>query len=142
MDKSTNIQEEFQPGQHVTFMVKAITEIGMRGVIGVNTLATISLNHILDLPIASWQKAFKEGQKIKCRVLNKKEGKNAYQLTAKPALVNSHDEIITDYDKEMIDKIAVGLCVKVLDTGAIITFYNNVKAFLPNSEVQKVAGLK
>uniref|UniRef100_A0AC34G2X4 S1 motif domain-containing protein n=1 Tax=Panagrolaimus sp. ES5 TaxID=591445 RepID=A0AC34G2X4_9BILA len=142
MKKDVEINEEFHAGQHVTLTVKVIADTGIRGTIGINTRATVIVHHTLDLPIASWQKAFKEGQKVKCRILYKHADKHIYYLTAKPTLVNSNDEIITEYDKEYIGKFAAGLCAKLLDSGAIITFYNRVKAFLPLSEVKKITGLK
>uniref|UniRef100_A0A914XYH7 S1 motif domain-containing protein n=1 Tax=Panagrolaimus superbus TaxID=310955 RepID=A0A914XYH7_9BILA len=142
MDKDVDVNEEFQPGQHVTLTVKVIADTGLRGTIGLHTRATVIVHHTLDLPIASWQKAFKDGQKVKCRILYKHADKHIYYLTAKPALVNSNDEIIAEYDKECIGKFAAGLCAKILDSGAIITFYNRVKAFLPLSEFKKITGLK
>jgi rRNA biogenesis protein RRP5 len=142
MNKAVEVSEEFQPGQRVTFTVKVIADTGLRGTIGLSTRATVIVHHTLDLPIASWQKAFKEGQKVKCRILYKHADKHIYYLTAKPALVNSNDEIITEYSKENVGKFTSGLCAKMLDSGAIISFYNRVKAFLPLSEVKKIAGLK
>ncbi|KAE9552364.1 hypothetical protein FO519_004409 [Halicephalobus sp. NKZ332] len=140
--KANSIVEEHQPGQLVTVKIDAIVDIGVRVTFGLNKHGTIFANHTLDMVSQSWKKAFKVGQKIKSRVLYKDDLKNHYYLTSKPALVDSSDSIITDYDEGLIGSTATGMCTHIGVHGVVIAFFNKVAGFLPTNQANLINELK
>ena len=140
--KANSIAEDHQPGQLVTVKIDAIVDIGLRVSFGLSKHGTIFANHTLDLHSQSWKKAFKVGQKIKCRLLYKDDLKNHYYLTSKPALVDSTDSIVTDYDPDLVGSTATGMCTHIGVHGAVIAFFNKVAGFLPLNQANLVDDLK
>uniref|UniRef100_A0A7E4UPB4 S1 motif domain-containing protein n=1 Tax=Panagrellus redivivus TaxID=6233 RepID=A0A7E4UPB4_PANRE len=142
LKSGASVNTDLVPGQRITATVKSVVDAGLLVTIGMHTNGNIPAEHVFDIPIAAWKNAFTVGQKIKCRVLNKAPNRNNYFLTAKPSLVNMTEEPVTEYDPSLVGKIVVGFCTRILERGAVVRFFNNVKALLPDHEAAKIPALK
>lgn len=78
------------------------------------------------------------GQTIKCRLLYADEAHNRVVLTHKQGLVDSKCAIVTNYDPSLVDSLAEGFVVKVIDAGVLVAFYNRVKGFLKVKELKRL----
>ncbi|ORZ36192.1 hypothetical protein BCR44DRAFT_1402217 [Catenaria anguillulae PL171] len=93
----------------------------------------VPTHHISDITLLSPEKRFPEGSKHKFRVLNV-DGMR-FALTAKKTLVSSDLPIISDYARERVGTIGHGTIVTVRDNGCVVQFFNNVRAFVPISDM-------
>lgn len=77
--------------------------------------------------------------KLKCRVLFIDTEKNRLILTAKPALVQSTDTIISDYEERLVGQVSIGVVIKILESSSLlVAFYNKVVGLIQPNQVQKI----
>ncbi|RFU79568.1 rrna biogenesis rrp5 [Trichoderma arundinaceum] len=93
--------------------------------------------HLSDVRLQHPEKKFREGMKVKARVLSLNFAKRQMRLTLKKTLVNSEAPTIKSYDDVKIGMQTLGTIVKVQQNGAHIQFYGNLKGFLPVSEMSE-----
>lgn len=92
--------------------------------------------HISDVKLAYPEKKFKVGTKCKARVLFK-QGKRL-QMTLKKSLINIDEEdILNTFEKATVGLRTLGTILAFVRGGALVTFFGNVKGFLPISEVSE-----
>ncbi|KAI8869151.1 hypothetical protein GQ42DRAFT_156453 [Ramicandelaber brevisporus] len=100
--------------------------------------AVIPPEHVANVKLSSLV-SFKAGNTIKCRVLGCNKKNDSLYLTAKKTLIDSAHPVITSYNEA--SKLPVGTqlhgVVKHIKDGSgiVISFYNNVTAFAPVSEL-------
>ena len=97
----------------------------------------VSERHLSDVRLQHPEKKFREGMKVKARVLSVNLLKKQMRLTLKKTLVNSDAPIIKSFDDAKIGVQALGTIVKLAQNGARIQFYGALKGFLPISEMSE-----
>lgn len=93
--------------------------------------------HLSDVRLQHPEKKFREGSKVKARVLSTDPSKRQLRLTLKKTLVNSEEPAIKAYDEVSVGMQVVGTIINVMQNGAIVQFYGNLRGFLPLSEMSE-----
>jgi rRNA biogenesis protein RRP5 len=93
--------------------------------------------HLSDVRLQHPEKKFREGMKVKTRILSTNPAKHQLRLTLKKTLVNSEAPPIKSYDELAVGLQAPGTIVNVLQHGAIVQFYGRLRGFLPVSEMSE-----
>lgn len=93
--------------------------------------------HLSDVRLQHPEKKFREGSKVKARVLSTDPFKRQIRLTLKKTLVNSEEPAIKSYDEVSVGMQAVGTIINVMQKGAIVQFYGSLRGFLPLSEMSE-----
>ncbi|GAB1320357.1 rRNA bioproteinsis protein rrp5 [Madurella fahalii] len=93
--------------------------------------------HLADVHLQHPEKKFREGMKVKARVLSTNPAMHQLRLTLKKTLVNSEAPPIKSYDELAVGLQAPGTIVSVLQHGAIVQFYGQLRGFLPVSEMSE-----
>ncbi|KAI8601950.1 hypothetical protein EDD21DRAFT_91525 [Dissophora ornata] len=83
------------------------------------------------------EEKFKDGKVIKCRVLSTDPVEGKVTLTCKESLISSKLPIITSLEGVEPGTLSDGVILKTNAHGCIVSFYNNVKAFVHISELQE-----
>ncbi|KEY69053.1 hypothetical protein S7711_03351 [Stachybotrys chartarum IBT 7711] len=117
-----------------------VNEVGVAGLIlkiadGINGF--VPERHLSDVRLQHPEKKFREGMKLKARVLSVNPSKKRMRLTLKKSLVNSEAPIIKAYDEVSVGMLALGTIVKIQQNGAHIKFYGSLNGFLPISEMSE-----
>ncbi|KAK4650317.1 rRNA biogenesis protein rrp5 [Podospora pseudocomata] len=93
--------------------------------------------HLSDVHLQHPEKKFREGMKVKTRVLSTNPVRHQLRLTLKKTLVNSDAPPVKSYDELAVGLQTFGTIVKLLDRGAIVQFYGQLRGFLPVSEMSE-----
>ncbi|POR34702.1 rRNA biogenesis protein rrp5 [Tolypocladium paradoxum] len=93
--------------------------------------------HMSDIRLQHPEKKFREGMKVKARVLSTNPSKKRMRLTLKKTLVNSEAPTIKSYDEVSVGMQVPGTIIKLQRNGAHIQFYGSLKGFLPVSEMSE-----
>ncbi|ODV95492.1 hypothetical protein PACTADRAFT_50207 [Pachysolen tannophilus NRRL Y-2460] len=97
--------------------------------------------HMSDIKLIYPERKFKIGAKVKGRVLkitHPKAGKTNVMVTFKKSLVGADDEdIIASWEDAEEGKRTPATVEKIQPNGCIVSFFGNVKAFLPKSEISE-----
>ncbi|KAI1331172.1 nucleic acid-binding protein [Xylariaceae sp. FL0255] len=93
--------------------------------------------HLADVRLQHPEKKFREGLKVKARVLSTDMFKRQIKLTLKKTIVNSEAKPLQTFDELVVGAQSPGTIVKVLDNGAIVQFYGSLRGFLPVSEMSE-----
>jgi rRNA biogenesis protein RRP5 len=117
-----------------------INERGMGGLIvkiaeGISGL--VPEMHLADVHLQHPEKKFREGMKVKARVLSTNPSKHQIRLTLKKTLVNSEAPAIKSYDECSVGLQVPGTIINVMQSGAIVQFYGTLRGFLPISEMSE-----
>ncbi|KAF4120354.1 rRNA biogenesis protein RRP5 [Geosmithia morbida] len=97
----------------------------------------VTERHLADVHLQHPEKKFREGMKVKARVLSTDPPKRRMKLTMKKTLVNSEAPIIKSYDDVSVGMQVPGTIIKIQSNGAHIQFYGNLKGFLPVGEMSE-----
>lgn len=117
-----------------------INEDGVNGLvlkIAEGITGFVAERHMADVKLQHPEKKFRQGMKIKARVLSNDQIKKRIRLTLKKTLVNSETPIITSYDDVKVGMQALGTIIKLENRGARIQFYGSLRGFLPISEMSE-----
>ena len=93
--------------------------------------------HLADIHLQHPEKKFKEGSAVTARVLSTDLERRQMRLTLKKTLVNSDVRPWTSYEDLKPGMEAPGTIVNILEAGAVVQFYGQVRAFLPVSEMSE-----
>lgn len=97
----------------------------------------VAERHLSDVRLQHPEKKFREGMKVKARVLSKNLAKKQMRLTMKKTLVNSEAAVVKSYDEVSVGMQVPGTIVKMQQNGAFIQFYGELRGFLPVSEMSE-----
>ncbi|KAK2599188.1 rRNA biogenesis protein rrp5 [Conoideocrella luteorostrata] len=97
----------------------------------------VAERHLSDIKLQHPEKKFREGMKIKARVLSINPCKRQIRLTLKKTLVNSDAPVVKSYDEVIVGMQTPGTIVKLQPNGAHIQFYGSLKGFLPIAEMSE-----
>ncbi|UNI16377.1 rRNA bioproteinsis protein rrp5 [Purpureocillium takamizusanense] len=117
-----------------------IKEDGVAGLIlklaeGINGF--VPDRHMSDIRLQHPEKKFREGMKVKARVLSTNPAKRTMRLTLKKTLVNSDAPPIKSYNEVSVGMQVLGTIVKLQPNGAHVKFYGPLRGFLPVSEMSE-----
>ncbi|ROW12603.1 hypothetical protein VMCG_00682 [Cytospora schulzeri] len=93
--------------------------------------------HLSDVRLQHPEKKFREGMKVKARVLSTEPSKRQLRLTLKKTLVNSDAAPIKSFEDVSAGMPALGTIINVLPKGAVVQFYGHLRGFLPLSEMSE-----
>ncbi|KAI0448135.1 hypothetical protein F4803DRAFT_10545 [Xylaria telfairii] len=93
--------------------------------------------HLADVHLQHPEKKFREGLKVKARVLSTDLSKRQVRLTLKKTLVNSEAKPLQSFDDLVVGAQSPATIIKVLDNGAVVQFYGLLRGFLPVSEMSE-----
>ena len=93
--------------------------------------------HVSDIRLQHPEKMFREGSKVKARVLSVNPVQNKVRLTLKKTLVNSDVPAIKSYEDLRIGLQTTGTIIKLFPSGAILQFYGQLRGFLPVSQMSE-----
>lgn len=93
--------------------------------------------HLSDVRLQHPEKKFREGMKVKARVLSTNPSKRQLRLTLKKTLVNSEEKPIKSFDNVSVGMQVLGTIMNVLHNGAVVQFYGQLRGFLPLSEMSE-----
>lgn len=93
--------------------------------------------HLADVHLQHPEKKFREGLKVKARVISTDPLKRQVKLTLKKTLVNSEAKPLQSFDDLVIGGQSPATIIKVFDNGAIVQFYGTLRGFLPVSEMSE-----
>ncbi|KAI3337424.1 nucleic acid-binding protein [Xylariaceae sp. AK1471] len=93
--------------------------------------------HLADVRLQHPEKKFREGLKVKARVLSTDPFKRQIRLTLKKTLVNSEAKPLQSFDELVVGAQSPATIIKVLDNGAVVQFYGSLRGFLPVSEMSE-----
>ncbi len=134
--------EDINPGQVAKGTVEKLT-VDARGAFGVSVRLAEGITgwvpaiHLADINLQHPERRFREGMAVTARVLSVDTSKRNVLLTLKKALVNSEASPWSSYDIIKPGSQSPGTLTKFLPSGAIVSFYARVKAFLPRSEMSE-----
>ena len=81
------------------------------------------------------KKKYKEGSKVKCRVLSVEPSQRRLLLSCKKTLVRSTCGLLTDYSQAEPGNVHHGVISSVHNYGCIVHFYNRVRGLVLKSEL-------
>ncbi|ROV95031.1 hypothetical protein VPNG_09463 [Cytospora leucostoma] len=93
--------------------------------------------HLSDVRLQHPEKKFREGMKVKARILSTEPSKRQLRLTLKKTLVNSDATPIKSFEDVSTGMQVLGTIVNVLPKGAVVQFYGHLRGFLPLSEMSE-----
>lgn len=98
--------------------------------------AMVPMKHVSDIKLVYPERKFKVGSKFKGRVLNK-SGRKIY-VTLRKTLVNMDDDaVVSKYEDLSLGMKTVAIVEKFVKGGALVSFFNNMRAFLANNEISE-----
>ncbi|KAK4225574.1 rRNA biogenesis protein rrp5 [Podospora fimiseda] len=117
-----------------------VNEAGLGGLIvkiseGISGL--VPEMHLADVHLQHPEKKFREGMKVKTRILSTNPARHQVRLTLKKTLVNSDALPVKSYDELAVGLQAYGTIINILEKGAIVQFYGRLRGFLPVSEMSE-----
>lgn len=134
--------EDIPVGEVVDGVVEKIV-INQDGVSGLlvklaeNIVGYVPEMHLADVRLQHPEKKFREGLKVKARVLSTDLVKRQIRLTLKKTLVNSEAPIIKSFEDLVVGMQIPGTIINVVSNGAIVQFYGSLRGFLPVSEMSE-----
>jgi rRNA biogenesis protein RRP5 len=134
--------EDIPIGEVVTCTVEKLM-IDEHGVSGLITKLADGITgfvpqmHLADIQLQHPEKKFKEGLKVKARVLSVNLAKRKMRLTLKKTLVNSDAPPIKSFAEVTVGTQVPGTIIKIAPNGAYIQFYGSLRGFLPISEMSE-----
>ncbi|KAL8373876.1 hypothetical protein RB599_000872 [Gaeumannomyces hyphopodioides] len=93
--------------------------------------------HLADVRLQHPEKKFKEGLKVKARVLSIDPAKHQLRLTLKKTLLNAETKPIKAFDEISVGQQFPGTIVKIMPIGAFVQFYGALRGFIPISEMSE-----
>lgn len=98
--------------------------------------AIVPMKHLSDIKLVYPERKFKVGAKFKGRVLSKRGRK--VNVTLRKTLVNMEDDaVVSKMDDLSIGLKTVAVVEKFVSGGAVVSFFSQMKAFLPNNEISE-----
>ncbi|KAH8653397.1 hypothetical protein BX600DRAFT_553131 [Xylariales sp. PMI_506] len=93
--------------------------------------------HLADVKLQHPEKKFREGMKVKARVLSTDAAKRQIRLTLKKALINSEAVALKSFDEVVVGLQVPAIIISIVANGAIVQFYGSLRGFLPVSEMSE-----
>ena len=128
--------DSFSPTQIVKAKVVSVNEAGWVNVsLAPHLFGTISPNHLANSNLSKETilQKYKPGAQLKLMVLDK--ASDRLYLTAKAHLIKSKLTRFCDLDAISVGDISLGTIILVHDRCIVVQFFNNIRAFVPISQL-------
>ncbi|KAL2312425.1 rRNA biogenesis protein rrp5 [Schizosaccharomyces pombe] len=129
--------EDIEVGQFVDGTIAKLIPQGIVVTISEGINGLVPSTHMADIALQFPERRFKVGSSVKCRVLSTNVLRKRVLLTLKKSLLNTDLPLIYDYEQATPGTQTVGTLARIFEDGAIVEFYNSVRAFLPVSEMSE-----
>ncbi|KAI1862516.1 hypothetical protein JX265_009230 [Neoarthrinium moseri] len=93
--------------------------------------------HLADVKLQHPEKKFKEGLKVRARVISTDPLKRQVRLTLKKTLLNSEAVPLQSFDQLVVGLQVPATIISIVANGAIVQFYGSLRGFLPVSEMSE-----
>jgi rRNA biogenesis protein RRP5 len=123
-------------GSYLTGTVEGFKEKGVVVWVTNKIRGIIPNDHLSDTSLTDPARRFPKCSKVKCRVLSLDVSKQKLLLTAKRTLLTSKYPLISSLTGAKRGLISHGVVSKVLATGRMVSFYNNVKGYLSLEDIR------
>ncbi|KAK7110889.1 protein RRP5 homolog [Littorina saxatilis] len=130
--------KDLQPGQIVEGTVETIHNSGVIVTLSRGLTALIPKLHVADIPLKHFDKKFKKGNKVKCRVLKADPRTKKVLLSNKKSLVNTTKDVPASFSDLKAGMQIEGYIIAVKDNGVAVGFCADVKGWVPRSELSTV----
>ncbi|XP_044579907.1 protein RRP5 homolog [Cotesia glomerata] len=136
------IADTVEPGEILTVEIVRFNKNGFIFVKSGNTFGDVAPMHIADAGIDSKKKQqlLKVGARVSARVLGRNKQGNGWMLTLKKSLVESKRPILSNVEDASVGSIYQGTIFSVRKEGLLISFFGEVKGFLPSPFLNKTTG--
>ncbi|CAL8332402.1 unnamed protein product [Merluccius merluccius] len=134
-DKPHFRYEDVQVGEVVGCTVTELLEHGMTVMLSGNLKGMVPKTHLSDILLRNPEKKYREGMKIKCRVLSVEADRKRVTLTRKKAMLESTLPVVSSYREAKPGLVCHGFIVSIKDFGCIVRFYNEIKGLVPLAEL-------
>jgi rRNA biogenesis protein RRP5 len=134
--------EDVPIGQIVNGTVEKLV-IGQDGVNGLlvklaeGIIGFVPEIHLADVKLQHPEKKFREGMKVKARVISTDKVKRQIRLTLKKTLLNSEAVPLHSFEQLVIGLRVPATIISIIANGAIVQFYGSLRGFLPISEMSE-----
>ncbi|KAI4899783.1 hypothetical protein NFI96_011797 [Prochilodus magdalenae] len=126
---------DIKEGQLIEGTVQSLEKYGMHVKISDHVKGLVPRIHLADITLSNPDKKYKEGMKVKCRVLSVDLLKKKIILSRKKALIESPLPLLQSYSDARVGLVTHGFIVSIKDFGCIVRFYGNVKGLVPKQEL-------
>ena len=93
-------------------------------------------SHLADGQLKNPRKKYEEGTSVRCRVLHVDAEERRVLLTCKKSLLRlGEGEALAEYAQATAGKVFKGVVSRVYERGFTVFFFNNVKGYVPQSEM-------
>ncbi|KAK6439206.1 rRNA biogenesis protein rrp5 [Oleoguttula sp. CCFEE 5521] len=144
LDQAYMRLEDVAVGEVVQGKVDRLLLGGSKGITGVLVKLSDSITglvpemHLSDARLEHPERKFRDGFPITVRVLSIDLDRRQIRLTAKKSLVSDTESAIwSNYEALQPEMESKGTIVNLLDKGAVVQFFGNVRAWLPVSEMSE-----
>ncbi|KAK0155877.1 Protein RRP5 [Merluccius polli] len=134
-DKPHFRYEDIQVGEVVGCTVTELLEHGMTVMLSGNLKGMVPKTHLSDILLRNPEKKYREGMKIKCRVLSVEADRKRVTLTRKKAMLESTLPVVSSYREAKPGLVCHGFIVSIKNFGCIVRFYNEIKGLVPLAEL-------
>lgn len=97
----------------------------------------VTERHLSDIKLQHPERKFREGMKVKARVLSTNPSRRQIRLTLKKTLVNSEAPVVASYEDLAVGTQVPGTILRIQANGAQVQFYGSLRGFLPISEMSE-----
>ncbi|KAF1805233.1 hypothetical protein FB192DRAFT_1361755 [Mucor lusitanicus] len=122
-------------GSMVECEVEKLIDAGIIVKVSKSISGLVPTMHMADVKLTRPEFKFKVGKKIQCRVFKVDLMKQKVFLTLKKSLINSEYPIFKDIHEINVDDQSHGVIVAIKNNGCVVSYYNNLTAFAPGSEM-------
>ncbi|EJD51778.1 nucleic acid-binding protein [Auricularia subglabra TFB-10046 SS5] len=126
-------------GERMKGTVKRLADNALFVSVSGSVDAVVWPNHYADITLRHPEKRFKAGGTVKGRVLVVDPERNRLCLTLKKTLVESDLPIVSKIEEATPGTITHAVVFKNLDKGLLVEFFNNLRAFVPQREMNDSA---
>ncbi|XP_034155929.2 protein RRP5 homolog [Pangasianodon hypophthalmus] len=127
--------QDIKPGQIVEGTVQSLEKYGMHVKISDHIKGLVPRIHLADIILTNPEKKYKEGMRVKCKVLSVDYQNKKITLTRKKALMETSLPLFLSYTDARVGLVSHGFIVCIKDFGCIVRFYGDVKGLVPTSEL-------
>ncbi|XP_058237174.1 protein RRP5 homolog isoform X2 [Hemibagrus wyckioides] len=127
--------QDIKPGQTVEGTVQSLEKYGMHVKISEHIKGLVPRIHLADIILTNPEKKYKEGMRIKCKVLSVDYQNKKLTLSRKKALMETPLPLFLTYKDARVGLVSHGFIVCIKDFGCIVRFFGEVKGLVPTSEL-------
>ncbi|XP_060716290.1 protein RRP5 homolog [Tachysurus vachellii] len=127
--------QDIKAGQTVQGTVLSLEKYGLHVKITDHIKGLVPRIHLADIILTNPEKKYKEGMRIKCKVLSVDPQNKKITLSRKKALMESPLPVFLTYRDARVGLVSHGFIVCIKDFGCIVRFLGEVKGLVPTSEL-------